>query len=468
MSDDIKLNVGGETPEVPVVNVPVNEELVVETPADQTPVAASAAVITEDLGIAPAPAAPSVNLSTMAIETPTAAAAAQAVAPLAGETKKPEPIDESNFTPSEKKMIEDFSKKIDVTDANLVFGYGAAAQQQIASFSDSALKNVQTKDLGEVGGMISGLVKELKGFTIEDNEERGGFFGLFKKPIDKILSIKNKYDSAEKNVNTIVTALENHQVQLLKDIATLDQLYAQNLKYFKELSMYIEAGKMRIAECRATILEDARKKAETSGLPEDAQAANDLAAKIDRFEKKIYDLELTRNISLQMAPQIRMLQNSNQIMAEKIQSSLVNTIPLWKSQMVMAMGIEHTQSAMEAQRDVSNFTNDLLKKNADMLHQATVETAKESERGIVDIDTLKQTNEKLIQTMDEVLDIQAQGKQKRAEAEKELSDIEARLKAKLLEVRNAPPPPPPPAPAAPVAPTVEAPVSTDDTITLKL
>ncbi len=385
------------------------------------------------------------------------------------------------FTPQQRQMIDDFSNKIDVTDTNLVFAYGSSAQQQIASFSDSALKNVQAKDLGEVGNMISGLVAELKGFTV-DEDERGGLFGLFKRHIDKLAVLKNRYDSAEVNVNKIVDALEAHQVQLLKDIATLDQLYEQNLKYFKELSMYIEAGKKRIADVRATDLIAARKKAQESGLPEDAQAANDLEAKIDRFEKKIYDLELTRNISIQMAPQIRLLQNSNQMMAEKIQSSLVNTIPLWKSQMVMAMGIAHTQSAMEAQKQVTDLTNDLLKRNADMLHQATIETAKESERGIVDIETLKATNEKLIQTMDEVLDIQAQGKQKRAEAEKELASIEQQLKNKLLEVRDTPaaaapapkaivPDPsiePGVAPTAPSAPKPDDHAVSDGTITLTL
>ncbi|NLL55123.1 MAG: toxic anion resistance protein [Clostridiales bacterium] len=338
------------------------------------------------------------------------------------------------FTPEEQKMIDDFSKKIDVTDATLVFSYGAQAQQQIASFSDAALKNVQTKDLGEVGDMISSLVTELKGFTLDD-EDKGGIFAFFKKSVDKLQLMKNRYEDAEVNVNKIVNGLESHQVQLLKDIATLDQLYEQNLSYFKELSMYIEAGKIRLQEVRSTDLVRIRAKAQASGLPEDAQAANDLAAKIDRFEKKVYDLELTRNISIQMAPQIRLLQNSNQIMAEKIQSSLVNTIPLWKSQMVLALGMQHTQEAMEAQRSVTDLTNELLKKNAEKLHTATVETARESERGIVDIETLKLTNASLIQTMDEVLTIQQEGREKRKAAEKELANIEAQLRAKLLEYR---------------------------------
>ncbi len=338
------------------------------------------------------------------------------------------------FTREEQQMIDEFSKKIDVTDTNLVFTYGASAQQQIASFSDSALKNVKTRDLGEVGDMIGELVTELRGFTADDEDDKG-IFGFFKKHVDKISRMKARYDDAEVNVNKIVSALEQHQIQLLKDIATLDQLYEQNLNYFKELSMYIEAGKMRVAQVRETDLAQARARAQSSGLPEDAQAANDLAAKIDRFEKKIHDLELTRNISIQMAPQIRLLQNSNQLMAEKIQSSLVNTIPLWKSQMVMALGIQHTQSAMEAQRDVTNLTNELLKKNAEILHTATVETARESERGIVDIQTLKQTNERLIQTMDEVLTIQQQGREQRRAAEAELANIERELRAKLMETR---------------------------------
>lgn len=371
--------------------------------------------------------------------TPEAAssAAAVAVAKAADEERpqiRPEEVRPA-FTPEERKLIEEFSRKIDVTDTNLVFSYGASAQQQIASFSDSALKSVQTKDLGEVGDMIAGLVTELRGFTI-DEENKGGFLGFFKKSIDKLQMMKTRYDHAEVNVGKIVDGLEQHQVQLLKDIATLDQLYEQNLSYFKELSMYIEAGRVRLESVKANDLAAARLKAETSRLPEDAQAANDLAAKIDRFEKKLHDLELTRNISIQMAPQIRLLQNSNQIMAEKIQSSLVNTIPLWKSQMVLALGMQHTQSAMEAQRAVTDLTNELLKKNADKLKMATVETAKESERGIVDIETLKQTNATLIETMDEVLRIQQEGREKRRSAEAELASIESQLRAKLLEIRQ--------------------------------
>ena len=343
-------------------------------------------------------------------------------------------LDMQSFTPEEQEMIDDFSKKIDVRDSNLVFSYGAAAQQNISQFSDAALKNVQTKDLDEVGNMISNLVVELKNFDT-DEEEKGGLFGLFKKKINNLELLKAKYDHTEVNVNKIVEGLEQHQIQLLKDIAMLDKLYDQNLVYFKELSMYIVAGKKRLEDFRANEVEEARQKAAASGLPEDAQAAKDLADKADRFEKKLYDLELTRNISIQMAPQIRLIQSSNQIMAEKIQTSLVNTIPLWKSQMVLALGLAHTENAMKAQRAVTDLTNDLLTKNAEKLHMATVETAKEAERGMVDIETLKHTNKLLIETMDEVLEIQQQGKEKRRAAEQELATIEGELRAKILEVR---------------------------------
>lgn len=343
-------------------------------------------------------------------------------------------LDMQSFTEEEQEMIDDFSKKIDVRDSNLVFSYGAAAQQNISQFSDAALKNVQTKDLDEVGNMISNLVVELKNFDT-DEEEKGGLFGLFKKKINNLELLKAKYDHTEVNVNKIVEGLEQHQIQLLKDIAMLDKLYDQNLVYFKELSMYIVAGKKRLEDFRATDVEQARQKAAESGLPEDAQFAKDLADKADRFEKKLYDLELTRNISIQMAPQIRLIQSSNQIMAEKIQTSLVNTIPLWKSQMVLALGLAHTENAMKAQRAVTDLTNDLLTKNAEKLHMATVETAKEAERGMVDIETLKHTNKLLIDTMDEVLEIQQQGKEKRRAAEQELATIEGELRAKILEVR---------------------------------
>ena len=339
------------------------------------------------------------------------------------------------FSEEERQMIDAFSKQIDITDANLVFSYGAAAQQNISQFSDAALKNVRTKELGEVGDAIADLVTELRGFDA-DEEESKGLFGFFKKQRDNVSTMKAKIDETEINVNKIVEALEGHQVQLLKDIAMLDRLYDQNLTYFKELSMYIVAGKKRLEEFRANEMKAAFDKAEASGLPEDAQAAKDLSDKADRFEKKLYDLELTRNISIQMAPQIRMIQSSNQLMAEKIQTSIVNTIPLWKNQMVMALGIAHTQKAMEAQRSVTDLTNELLRKNAEKLHMASVETAREAERGIIDIETLKHTNKMLIDTMDEVLNIQQTGREKRRAAEQELATIENELRQKLLSVRK--------------------------------
>ena len=339
------------------------------------------------------------------------------------------------FSPEEQKQIDEFAQKIDITDTNLVFQYGAACQQNIASFSDSALQNVRTKDLGEVGDIIGGLVTELKGFTIEEEEPRG-ILGFFKKSANQIEQLKARYDKAEVNVNKICNTLEDHQVQLLKDISMLDQMYELNLRYFKELSMYIAAGKQRLKQVRETDVAQAYAKAQASGLPEDAQAAKDLSEKCDRFEKKLYDLELTRNISIQMAPQIRLLQNNDSLMAEKIQSSLVNTIPLWKSQMVLALGLANAESAMRAQRAVTDVTNELLRKNAERLRTGTLETARESERGIVDIETLKATNETLISTLDEVMTIQQQGREKRRQAEVELANIENQLKNKLLEIRG--------------------------------
>ncbi len=363
--------------------------------------------------------------------TPEAAAEAQTVA----EQVQADAAQNETFTPEEQQMIDEFSKQIDIKDSNLVFAYGAAAQQNIAQFSDSALKNVQTKDLDEVGDMIAGLVKELKDFST-DEEEGNGITKWFRKQRDQLTVLKARYSNAEVNVNKICEALEQHQIQMLKDIAMLDKLYEQNLHYFKELSMYIAAGKKRLEEFRANELQSARDRAQASGLPEDAQAAKDLSDKADRFEKKLYDLELTRNISIQMAPQIRLVQSSNQLMAEKIQTSLVNTIPLWKSQMVLALGVAHTQSAMEAQRAVTDLTNQLLTKNAQKLKMATVESAKEAERGIVDIETLTKTNQMLMETMDEVLVIQRDGRQRRRDAEKELANIEDQLKKKLLETKQ--------------------------------
>lgn len=340
------------------------------------------------------------------------------------------------FTAEEEKAIAEFASQIDLTDTNLVFSYGAAAQQNISQFSDAALSNVKTRDLDEIGDQIAGLVAELRGFDT-DGDAPKGLFGFFRKQRNEVEILKTKYDDTELNVNRIVDGLESHQVQLLKDIAMLDHLYEQNLKYFKELSMYIAAGKRRLEEFRANELKNAYDKAAVSGFPEDAQAAKDLSDKAERFEKKIYDLELTRNISIQMAPQIRMIQSSNQLMAEKIQTSIVNTIPLWKSQMVMTLGISHTQKAMEAQRSVTDLTNELLKKNAEKLHMASTESAREAERGIIDIETLKETNRMLISTMDEVLTIQRQGNEKRRNAEAELAAIEMELRNKLLEIRQS-------------------------------
>ncbi len=362
------------------------------------------------------------------------AAAVQTAEEIMPEKKVPEPA-QPVFTPEEQKTIDEFSKKIDVTDTNLVFQYGAGAQQKIAQFSDSALASVQTKDLGEVGDMMANLVAELKGFDA-DPEEKKGLFGFIRRNVDKMQLLKARYDEAEVNVNKIVSSLESHQVTLLKDIATLDQLYEMNLDYFKELSMYIAAGKKRLEEVRATDLAEATRRAEASGLAEDAQAAKDLADKCDRFEKKLYDLELTRNIAIQMGPQIRLIQNNDQVMAEKIQSTMVNTIPLWKSQMVIALGLHHAQEAMKAQRSVSDLTNDLLRSNAERLHTASVEVAKESERGIIDIETLTATNQRLIDTMDEVLAIQQDGREKRRAAEGELARIESELRSKLLEINK--------------------------------
>ncbi|MBQ2955957.1 MAG: toxic anion resistance protein [Clostridia bacterium] len=362
-------------------------------------------------------------------------AAAVAAAMEEKPVEKPQPA-QPVFTPEEQKMIDDFSKQIDITNSALVFQYGAGTQQNIANFSDSALASVRSKDLGEVGDMISSLVVELRDFTSDQEEDRG-FFGFLKKKVDKLQLLKARYDEAEVNVNKIVSELENHQVQLLKDIATLDQLYELNLTYFKELSMYIAAGKQSLEAFRNGELAEARAKAAASGLPEDAQAASDMAALAERFEKKLYDLELTRNVAIQMSPQIRLIQNNDQMMAEKIQSTIVNTIPLWKSQMVIAMGLEHSHEAMQAQRAVTDLTNDLLRANAQKLKMGSIEVAKESERGVIDIETLVETNQTLISTMDEVLAIQQQGREKRIAAEKELHNIEDQLKAKLLEMHNA-------------------------------
>lgn len=344
-------------------------------------------------------------------------------------------LDKSQLTPEEQKMVSAFAQKIDLTDTNQVLQYGAGAQKKIADFSGSALSNVRTKDMGEVGGMLTDLVTELKGLDIKP-EEKKGLFGFLKKTNNQISALKTKYDKVEVNVDKITSTLENHQIQLMKDIAMLDKMYEQNLNYFKEVSMYILAGKERLEIVQQNDLRLAREKAQLTGLPEDAQAANDLANQCNRFEKKLHDLELTRMISIQMGPQVRLIQNNDSLMAEKIQSSLVNTIPLWKSQMVLALGLAHSQQALEAQRGVTDMTNQMLRKNAEMLKLGTIETAKESERGIVDIETLQHTNQALITTLEEVRRIQTEGAQKRRTAEAELGRIEGELKQKLLQLRD--------------------------------
>ncbi|WP_077612363.1 toxic anion resistance protein [Clostridium sp. Marseille-P2415] len=339
---------------------------------------------------------------------------------------------EADLTPEEEKQVADFAARIDLKDSNLVLQYGAGAQKKIADFSEAALDNVKSKDLGEVGQMLSGVVTELKSFEAEEEEK--GFFGFFKKSVNRLEGMKAKYARAETNVNQICKVLSNHQIQLLKDIALLDKMYDLNTAYFKELTMYILAGKRKLSRVQQEELPALMDRAAKSGLPEDAQAANDLSAMCNRFEKKLHDLELTRMISIQMAPQIRLVQNNDTLMTEKIQSTLVNTVPLWKSQMVLAIGISHSEQAAKAQKEVSDMTNDLLRKNAEVLKTATIQTARESERGIVDMETLKKTNESLITTLDEVVRIQEEGRAKRREAETELSRMEGELKSKLLQL----------------------------------
>ena len=380
---------------------------------------------------AAAPEAPSLTLDP--VLTTEDAAAAQAAAQ-AERDKNAVKLDESHLTEAERKVVHDFSEKIDITDSTVVLQYGAAAQKNIASFSENALASVRTKDLGEVGSALSDLVVELKGFGAE--EEKKGFLGLFRKATNRLESLKAQYSKAEVNVDKIVSILEGHQVTLMKDIAMLDQMYDLNTKYYKELTMYILAGKKALEKARTETLEELRKKAAETGAQEDAQAYNDYANLCNRFEKKIHDLELTRMVSIQMGPQTRLLQNNDTLMLEKIQSSLVNTIPLWKSQMVLALGLEHSRQATAAQSAVTNMTNELLQKNADMLKMGTIETAREAERSIVDIETLQHTNQQLISTLDEVMQIQKDGAQKRKEAELELGRIEGELKQKLLELRG--------------------------------
>lgn len=337
------------------------------------------------------------------------------------------------LTPEEQEMVNSFAEKIDVENTTQILQYGAGTQKKMADFSDEALNNVRSQDLGEIGDLLADVVGELKGF---DTEEEKGFFGFFKKQANKIENLKNKYDKAEANVEKITDSLQQHQIRLLKDSAMMDKMYEQNLLYFRELSMYILAGKKHLRDVREGKLRELEEKARLSGLPEDAQAARDFDSKCTRFEKKIHDLELTRMVSLQTAPQIRLVQNNDTVMAEKIQTTIVNTIPLWKSQMVLALGIAHSSEAARAQRQVSDVTNELLRKNAEKLHMASVETAKESERGIVDMETLKRTNAELIQTLDDVMRIQKEGRARRQEAEAEMARMENDLKTKLLEIHR--------------------------------
>ncbi|RGI62882.1 toxic anion resistance protein [Ruminococcus sp. TM10-9AT] len=349
--------------------------------------------------------------------------------------EQPQPKEEAPaLTPAEQQMVNEFAAKIDIENTNQILQYGAGTQKKMADFSDTALENVKMQDLGEIGDLITNVVGELRDFDAQD--DGGRFFGFFKKQSSKIENLKNKYDKAEVSIEKITDSLQQHQVRLLKDSAMLDKMYEQNLNYFKELTMYILAGKKKLEETRNGKLAELKNKAMMSGLPEDAQAARDLDEKCNRFEKKLHDLELTRTIAMQTAPQIRLIQNNDTVMVEKIQTTIVNTIPLWKSQMVLALGIAHSAEATQAQRQVTDITNELLRKNAEMLHTATVETAKESERGIVDLETLQKTNADLIQTLDDVMRIQMEGRQKRQAAESEMRRMEDELKRKLLEIRQ--------------------------------
>ena len=350
------------------------------------------------------------------------------------ETAKPENAPQIKLSPEEERLVEEFSSKIDISNSQAVLTYGVGSQKKIAEFSENALERVKTKDLGEIGDMLAGVVGEIRSLEIE--EEDKGFFGLFKKSGNKLANMKAKYDKVEVNVNNISKALEDHQVTLMKDVLMLDKMYELNMNYYKELSMYIMAGKKRLERANNIELPELIKKADESGLPEDTQKAKDFSQMINRFEKKIHDLELTKTVSLQMAPQIRLIQNNDSMMSDKIQSTIVNTIPLWKNQMVIAIGLKHSTDAAKAQKAVSDMTNELLKKNAESLKAATIETAKESERGIIDIETLKSTNKTLISTFDEVIKIQDEGRKKRKEAEAELRNIENEMRTKLLEISN--------------------------------
>ena len=382
------------------------------------------------------PAAPSLTLDA-APAAPTLTLDPAADEKVIAESKKATPVqvEDTPLSPEEQKMVNDFAEKIDITNSQMVLQYGAASQKKLSDFSETALSRVKTKDMGETGELITNLISELQGFDAT-TEQPKGVFGFFKKTSNSIEQLKTRYDSADKNVERIKAQLEDHQVTLMKDITMLDKMYELNLVYFKELTMYILAGKKKLAEVRANDLKAAQEKAQRTQLPEDAQAARDLADLCDRFEKKLYDLELTRNVSIQMGPQIRLIQSNDMMMAEKIQTTIVNTIPLWKNQMVLALGIAHSQQAMQAERAVTDATNELLKKNAATLKQGTIEIAKESERGIVDIETLQQTNKQLIETLDELNKIRADGKAKRANAEQELGRIEGELRQKMLEINN--------------------------------
>ena len=382
------------------------------------------------------PAAPSLTLDA-APAAPTLTLDPAADEKVIAESKKATPVqvEDTPLSPEEQKMVNDFAEKIDITNSQMVLQYGAASQKKLSDFSETALSRVKTKDMGETGELITNLISELQGFDATAEQPKG-IFGFFKKTSNSIEQLKTRYDSADKNVERIKAQLEDHQVTLMKDITMLDKMYELNLVYFKELTMYILAGKKKLAEVRANDLKAAQEKAQRTQLPEDAQAARDLADLCDRFEKKLYDLELTRNVSIQMGPQIRLIQSNDTMMAEKIQTTIVNTIPLWKNQMVLALGIAHSQQAMQAERAVTDATNELLKKNAATLKQGTIEIAKESERGIVDIETLQQTNKQLIETLDELNKIRADGKAKRANAEQELGRIEGELRQKMLEINN--------------------------------
>ena len=376
------------------------------------------------------------TIPSLTLEPNAAAAVEEAPAPQA--VKEDIPVEKpelSKLSPAEQAAVKEFAEKIDILNTEQVMNYGSAAQKNITEFSDAALNSVRTKDLGQVGDMLSDLVIELKGLNFEP-EEKKGFLGLFKKTSQNIASLKAQYDKAEVNVDKIVESLEKHEITLMKDISMMDKMYERNQEYLKELTMYILAGKIKIEHLRNVELPEVQAKARESGLPEDAQAANDFANMIGRFEKKIHDLELTRTISIQMSPQIRMIQNNDTLMAEKIRSSIVNTIPLWKSQMVMALSLHHSEQAMKAQREVTDVTNELLTKNAQALHQGSVSIAREAERGIVDLETLKKTNQELIATLDEVRQIQDDGRARRAQAEEELGRIEGELKSKLLEMKG--------------------------------